>query len=47
MSEEIYNQQKEILELKLQIKKLKFELQHSHHNNQSSSDVSNEIPPHY
>ena len=47
MSQEIYNQQKEILELKSNIKKLKFEIQNSQYNNQASLESSNETPPHY
>ncbi|MDB2701004.1 SlyX family protein [Alphaproteobacteria bacterium] len=47
MSQEIYNQQKEILELKSNIKKLKFEIQNSQYNNLESLESSNETPPHY
>ena len=47
MSQEIYNQQKEILELKSNIKKLKFEFQNSQYNNLESLESSNETPPHY
>ena len=47
MSDEIYNQQKEIIELKLQFKKLKFELQNFQDDNVITSNQDDKLPPHY
>ena len=47
MSDEIYNQQKEIVELKLQFKKLKFELQNFQDDNVITSNQDDKLPPHY
>lgn len=47
MSDEIYNQQKEINELKLQFKKLKFELQNFQDDTGIISNQDDKPPPHY
>ena len=47
MSDEIYNQQKEIIELKLQFKKLKFELQSFQDDTGTISNQEDKLPPHY
>jgi SlyX protein len=47
MSDEIYNQQKEIVELKLQFNKLKFELQNFQDDNVITSNQVDKLPPHY
>ena len=47
MSDEIYNQQKEIVELKLQFKKLKFELQNFQDDTGIISNQDDKPPPHY
>ena len=47
MSDEIYNQQKEIVELKLQFKKLKFELQNFQDDTGITSNQDDKLPPHY
>jgi uncharacterized coiled-coil protein SlyX len=47
MSDEIYNQQKEIQELKLQIKLLKSTIQNNDDTNINNFSIYNEIPPHY
>jgi uncharacterized coiled-coil protein SlyX len=47
MSDEIYSQQKEIQELKLQIKILKSTIQNNNDRNKNNDSIYNEIPPHY
>jgi len=47
LSDEVYNQQKEILELKLQIKKLKIESHNSQHNGRFLNIEEDNLPPHY
>ena len=47
MSDEIYNQQKEIQELKLQIKTLKLDIENMQNNNTDKLNISDDVPPHY
>ena len=47
MSDEIYNQQKEIQELKLQIKTLKLDLENMQNNNTVKLNISDDVLPHY
>lgn len=47
LSDEVYNQQKEILELKLQIKKLKIESHNTEQNDGYIFTEEDNIPPHY
>jgi uncharacterized coiled-coil protein SlyX len=47
LSSESYRQQKEILELKLQIKKLKNDLEKYQQEDRSSAGTGSSIPPHY
>ena len=47
LSDEVYSQQKEIIELKLQIKKLKIESHNTQQNNEYVYIEEDNIPPHY
>ena len=47
MSDEIYNQQKEIQELTLQIKTLKLDIENMQNNNTDKLNTSDDVPPHY
>ena len=47
MSDEIYNQQKEIQELILQVKTLKLDIENMQNNNTDKLNISDDIPPHY
>ena len=47
MSDEIYNQQKEIQELTLQIKTLKLDIENMQNNNSDKLNTSDDVPPHY
>ena len=47
MSDEIYNQQKEIQELMLQIKTLKLDIENMQNNNTDKLNISDDVLPHY
>lgn len=47
MSDELYNQQKNIHELKLQIKTLKLSIQNFEDRNKENTNTTDEVPPHY
>ena len=47
MSDEIYNQQKEIQELTLQIKTLKLDIENMQNNYTDKLNISTDIPLHY
>ena len=47
MSDELYNQQKNIHELKLQIKTLKLSIQNFEDRNKENTNTAYEVPPHY
>ena len=47
MSDELYNQQRNIHELKLQIKTLKLSIQNFEDRNKENTNTAYEVPPHY